>query len=182
MNYLYDYFPIIVFFIVYKLAGIYYATAAAMVASACQVLLHWLRHKRIDKTHIIMLVLIVVLGSLTLIFHNPLFIKWKPSVIYWLFSFILIGSLKYGSKQPAIQRMLGGKIQLPAKIWLHINWAWSIFFLLLGFVNLWVAYYYSTNTWVYFKLFGTMGATFLFAIAQAFYMYKHIEEMPNHHE
>lgn len=176
MNFLYDYFPILCFFIAYKFAGIYWATAIAMIASTLQVGIYWIRHRRFEKIHLVMLILILLLGTSTLLFHRTIFIKWKPTIIYWLFTFILVSSHFFGNKKPTLEKMLSKKITLPRKIWKHINLGWAIFFLIMGAVNLYVAYYFSTNTWVYFKLFGTLGMTLVFAILQGIYIYPHMSE------
>jgi intracellular septation protein len=175
MKLLYDYFPIICFFIAYKLYGIYIATAVTMVAAALQVTVLWLVKKRFEKLHVITLALILVLGGTTLLFHKAIYIQLKPSVIYWLFSLFLIGSQYIGQK-PLIRRMLDMHIQLPERIWKQLNLAWSLFFLFMGFLNLYVVYHYSTNAWVNFKLFGTLGLLILFAIAQALYLSRYIDE------
>jgi intracellular septation protein len=175
MKFFYDYFPILCFFIAFKFFGIYIATAVTIVASVLQLGLYWLIHRRFEKIHIITLLSVVVLGGSTLIFHKEIFIKWKPSIIYWVFSIVLLGSQWIGSK-PILQRMLGEKIVMPAKIWLRLNFAWAIFFLLLGLLNLYVVYHFDTNTWVNFKLFGTLGITLVFIILQAIYMTRYIED------
>lgn len=174
MKLLYDYFPIICFFVAYKLWGIYVATAVTMAASFLQVGLYWLMHRRFEKVHLMTMVLIFLLGGSTLIFHNIIFIKWKPSIIYWLFSVLLIGSHYFG-KSTLIHRMLGDKIKLPQKVWARVNASWGIFFFLMGFANLYVVYNYSTSTWVNFKLFGTLGLTIVFILLQVVYMSRHME-------
>jgi len=174
MKLLYDYFPIICFFIAYKLYGIYVATAVTIIASAIQVSVYWLIYRRFEKVHLITFVLILVLGGSTLLFHKMIFIKWKPSIIYWLFSIALIVSQYFG-KLTLIHRMLGDKIKLPQKIWSRINFFWALFFLFLGVLNLYVVYHYTTNAWVNFKLFGTLGLTLVFIILQVLYMYRHME-------
>ncbi len=175
MKFLFDYFPIIIFFVAYKVWNIYVATALTMAAAVIQVGAFWLKHKRFEKFHIITLAFILVLGSATLIFHNDIFIKWKPSIVYWAFSIVLIGSHFIGSKT-LIRRMLDEKINLPIKVWDKINIAWGIFFIFLGALNVYVIYHYSTNIWVYFKLFGTLGLTILFILVQAIYISKHIKK------
>lgn len=174
MNFLYDYFPIVCFFIAYKLKGIYWATGVAMGASALQVAIYWWRHRKFDRTHLITLILIFVLGGMTLLFHNPIFIQWKPSVIYWLFSIVLFGSHFVGNKMPILQRLLGKKAGLPASAWKVINSSWAWFFLIMGFINIYVVYHYTMDQWVNFKLFGTLGATLVFALVQALYIYRKI--------
>lgn len=175
MKFLFDYFPIICFFIAYKLFGIYIATAVTMAASLLQMGIYWLLYRQFEKLHLITLILIFILGGFTLIFHKAIFIKWKPSIIYWVFSLALIGS-QYIGKKTLIARMLGSKIDLPAKIWTQLNWAWAIFFLLMGFANMYVVYHFSTNAWVNFKLFGTLGLTLVFIVLQAIYMAKHMTQ------
>lgn len=177
MKVFYDYIAIIVFFIVFKWQGIYAATAAAMGIAALQTIGHRLIFKRFDRTHLITFGSIMLLGGATLIFHNDLFIKWKPSIVYWVFTVVLLGSHYFGDK-PIMQRLLGEKIHLPKKIWRRFNSTWAYFFLILGFMNIYVVYHFSTSAWVNFKLFGTLGLTFLFAIVQGIYLQRHIIEMP----
>ncbi len=174
MKLLFDYFPILCFFIAYKLYGIYVATAITIGVSFLQVAIYWLIHRRFEKMHLITLLFIVVLGGSTLLFHKAIFIQWKPSIIYWIFTIALFAS--QFSQSPLLQRMLQDKVHLPAKIWHQLNTAWAIFFLFLGFLNLYVVYHYSTNSWVNFKLFGTLGLTLAFVILQALYMSRFIEE------
>lgn len=173
MKLLFDYFPIICFFVVYKLYGVFIATAATMIACVLQNIIYWLIHKRFEKLHVITLISVLVLGSFTLIFHKAIFIQWKPSIIYWAFSIALLYS-HFFSKKNLMARMLDTKIVMPEKIWTHLNMAWAIFFLLLGFLNIYVVYHYSMNAWVNFKLFGTLGLTIAFTIGQAIYMSKHM--------
>lgn len=174
MKFLYDYFPIIAFFIAYKLYGIYVATAITMIASAIQVAFHWIRTRTFEKLHVITMISVLILGGSTLIFHKEIFIKWKPSIIYWVFTLVLLGS-QFLSSKPLLHRMLGDKISLPSKIWSRLNLSWAVFFLLMGALNLYVVYHFSTNSWVNFKLFGTLAMTLLFIVAQAFYMAHYME-------
>jgi intracellular septation protein len=174
MKLLFDFLPILVFFIAYKFFGIYIATAAAIIISVLQVGIHWIRHRNVSSLQLISLVLIIVLGGSTLLFHNEVFIKWKPTALYWALSIFFFGSQIFGSR-PCMQRLMESSITLPRHIWLTLNSAWAIFFGLMGILNLYVAYHFSTNTWVNFKLFGMLGLTLLFAIAQAIYLSKHLE-------
>jgi len=173
MKLLFDFFPILVFFACYKLYGIYHATALAMVASVLQVAFYRMKHQRYEKMHLISLALIVVLGSATLFFQNPWFIKWKPTGIYWLSSVVFLGSSFIG-KKTLIQKMMEGNIELPMKVWGRLNYAWCLFFVIMGAVNLYVAYTFDTDFWVTFKLFGGVGCTLLFVFIQAIYLTKHI--------
>lgn len=175
MQMLFEFLPIIIFFIVYKLSGIYAATLAAIVISIIQVSVFWMKHKRIDKIQLGMLVLIVALGTATLILHKPIFIKWKPTVINWLFAALFLIT-QYVGKRPLIEMMFQNKVQLPNPIWRKLNWLWIGFFTFVGFANIYVAYHFNTNTWVNFKLFGVLGLTVIFIIAQAFYLAKHLKE------
>ncbi len=174
MKLLYDFFPIIIFFVVFKLYGIYAATASAIIVSLIQVCFYWLKYRRFEKMQVTTLVLIVILGGATLIFHNPMFIKWKVSVINWLFAAAFLGSQWIGRKN-LVQRMLEEKISLPTKVWFRLNMFWVIYFFILGVVNLYVVYHFSTNIWVNFKLFGILGLTLVFVILQAFYLAKHLK-------
>lgn len=175
MKLLFDFFPILLFFICYKFFGIYPATAVAMIASVLQVVIHRIKHQRYEKMHLISLGLILILGGATLFFHNPWFIKWKPTGIYWLSSLVFLGSSFIG-KKPLIQKMMESNVTLPTPIWQRLNIAWSIYFLLMGGLNLYVAYYYDTDIWVNFKLFGGAGCMLLFVFIQALYLSKHSSE------
>jgi intracellular septation protein len=178
MKLLFDFFPIVLFFISYKLFGIYTATAIAMVGSLSQVLFYRLKHQRYEKLHLAGLALIFILGSATLFFHNPWFIKWKPTGIYWLSSLIFIGSTFVG-KTTIIQKMMDGNVSLPDKIWKRLNYAWAVYFMIMGGLNLYVAYYYTTDFWVNFKLFGGVGCMLLFVFIQALYLTKHAIASPS---
>lgn len=175
MRFLFDYFPILCFFIVYKIWGIYAATGAAIAACALQNIVYWLRHHRFEKMHLIVLASVAVFGGLTLIFHRAIFIQWKVSIVYWIFALVLLGTRWIAKKNP-LEKMLGDKIQLPAFVWDRLNTAWVIFFIFLGMLNMYVIYHYSMNAWVDFKLFGTLGLTLVFVIAQAIYMSRHMEK------
>lgn len=178
MKFLVDFFPILLFFVAYKMYGIYAATVAAIVASFVQVGLFWLKHRRFETTHLLTLALIVVFGGATLLLQNELFIKWKPSVLNWLLGAVFLGSQFIG-KQNVTQRMLSKNIALPSSGWIRLNLSWATFFIVLGFVNLYVVYNYDTDTWVNFKLFGILGLTFLFVIAQAVYLSRYGKSVNN---
>ena len=175
MQFLYDFFPIIIFFTVYKLAGIYAATGSAIIVSFAQVVLHWFKHKKFSNMQVITFLIVLFLGGATLILHKPIFIKLKPSIIYWLFAAVFLGSHLIG-KKPLIRYMMDKKIALPDKIWSYLNFSWVIFFTTLGFANIYVVYHYTTSTWVNFKLFGILGITILFVVIQAFYLAKFVKE------
>ena len=138
MKLLFDLFPVFLFFVSYKFFGIYIATIVAMIASLLQVVIFRLKYQRYDKMHLISLFLIFILGGATLFFHDPWFIKWKPTGIYWLTAAFFLGSQLFNNK-PIIQKMMEPNIHLPQRIWSRLNLAWTMFFLLMGIVNLYIA-------------------------------------------
>lgn len=174
MKFLFDYFPIICFFIAFKFSNIYTATGVTIIASLIQLTVYWIIHRRFEMLHGLTFVFIVLLGGSTLFFHKDIFIKWKPSVIYWIFAITLLASQFFSSKT-LLERMLSEKITLTKKIWQRLNITWAVFFVCLGFLNVYVIYHYDTNFWVNFKLFGTLGLTIIFIIGQALYMARHMQ-------
>lgn len=169
MKLLFDFFPILIFFITYKLFGIYAATGIAILASIIQVLYFWLKFKRIEKIQTIELVLIIFFGGATLIFHDPWFIKWKPTAIYWMTALFFLLSSIFGEKT-IIEKMLGSNVILSQKKWHQLNLIWIVFFIFMGIANLYVAYHFTTDAWVNFKLFGGTGITLLFVVVQAIFL------------
>lgn len=201
MKFLFDLLPVILFFAAYKLAGanpetshafasqwlgdgltigqapILIATAVTILATFAQIALVWLRHRRVDKMLWVSLAIIVVFGGATLFFHNPTFIKWKPTALYWLFGGVLSGAALL-FRQNLIRRMLEAQIKLPDAVWERLNLAWAGFFAIMGALNLYVAYSFSEEFWVNFKLFGGTGLMLAFVLAQGFYLSRHLEEEP----
>jgi intracellular septation protein len=175
MKFFADLFPIILFFIVYKFAGIYAATAAAIVASVLQVAYSYFKAKKVDSMQWITLAIIVVLGGATLFFHNELFIKWKPTAIEWAFAIVFLLSQWFGEKT-LTQRLMESNLQLPPELWTRLNFSWVLFFGLMGALNIYVIYHFNTNIWVNFKLFGMLGFTVVFVLWQAFYISKYVKE------
>ena len=175
MKFLLDFLPILLFFIVYKFAGIYVATLTAMIGSLLQV--SWSRYKtgKFEKMPVITLFTLLIFGGATLFFRNELFIKWKLTAFYWILALAFLIS-QFFSKKTNIERLLEKSITLPAKVWQCLNLSWILFFVVMGSLNLYVAYSFNTDTWVNFKLFGGVGLTLLFVLVQAFYLTKHIEE------
>ena len=163
MKLFFDFFPIFLFFIAFKLAGIYIATVVTMLASLVQVGVYWLKYRKFEILHLITLVIVLLLGSTTLLLHNELFIKWKPTAIYWIFALTFFISQLIG-KKPLIQRLLDNQLTLPQFAWQRLNLSWVMFFLCMGILNIYVVYHFSTNTWVNFKLFGTFGISIAFLI------------------
>jgi intracellular septation protein len=213
MKLLADFFPVLLFFVAYKLYGIYEATAVAIVASFLQVGVHWFRRRRVEKMHLVTLGLLVVLGGLTILLQDRTFIMWKPSIVNWLFAIVFLGSQYIGEKT-LVERAMGRALVVPKPVWLRLNQLWVLFFLLTGAANLYVAnnffvaesklraatgalevdltrcgiLFHGENlalcrqalrleeTWVDFKLFGILGLTLAFVIAQAFYLARHVRD------
>ena len=171
MKLLFDFLPIFLFFITYKVYGIYAATGVAIAVSLIQVTIHRIKYKRFESMHLITFFSILILGGATLWMHNEIFIKWKPTILYWLLGLLFMGSSLF-NKKPIIQRLMEANIQLPVAIWQRLNTSWALFFLALGGANLYVVYHFTTNTWVNFKLFGTLGLTLLFVVFQSLYIAK----------
>jgi intracellular septation protein len=175
MKLLFDLFPILLFFISFKLAGIYVATAAAIGATMMQIAWTKYRHGKVDRMLWVSLVIVGVFGGATLLLHDESFIKWKPTVLYWVFSLILLFSDLLLHKN-LMRNMLQEKIALPLHIWKRFNLSWSLFFAILGFINLYVAFHFSTDVWVDFKLFGFTALMLVFILAQGVWLTRYIDE------
>jgi intracellular septation protein len=175
MKFLFDLFPVFLFFVAFKVAGIYAATAVAIVATILQVAWMKLRKQRVPPMLWASLGIIVVFGGATLILQDETFIKWKPTVLYWLFGAVLAGGATI-FRRNLIRLVLSEQMQLPDRIWARLNWSWIGFFLFMGAANLYVAYNYPTDLWVNFKLFGGMGLMLAFVVAQSFFLAKYVEE------
>ncbi|MBN9430304.1 MAG: septation protein A [Burkholderiales bacterium] len=174
MKLLFDLFPVILFFVAYKVADLYVATGVAIAASIAQILWLKLRARPIEVMQWASLAIIVVFGGMTLLFHDETFIKWKPTVLYGLFAGTLVVGQVLGRN--LIKALMTKQMSLPEPIWLKLNWAWIVFFAAMAALNLLVAYRFSTDTWVNFKLFGTLGLTLAFVIAQALYVGRYVQE------
>jgi len=179
MKLLIDFFPIILFFVAFKLAGIYVATGVAIVATIAQIA--WLRHSngKVEPMQWVSLGVIVLFGGATIVAQNETFIKWKPTVLYWL----MAGTLAAGQlffRKNLLKSLMGSQLELPEAAWRVTNWSWIAFFGAMGVINLWVAYNFDTDTWVNFKLFGGLGLMALFVIGQALYLgrYMKADEAP----
>jgi intracellular septation protein len=175
VKFLFDLFPVILFFIAFKMADIYVATATAIAASFVQVGWLKLRGKRVDAMLWASLVIIVVFGGATLVLQDETFIKWKPTVLYWLLSAVL-GGAALMFRRNLIRAMLSEQVRLPDPVWNRLNWSWVGFFVFMGGLNLYVAFNYSTDLWVNFKLFGGMGLMLVFVVVQALFLARHVED------
>lgn len=174
MKLLFDLFPVILFFVAYKFQGIYVATAVAILTTFAQVGWSWLRHRRVEPMLWASLAVIVLFGGATLWLHDEQFIKWKPTVLYWLLSAVLILSW-WLFRRNFIMTLLASQVSLPGRIWTLLNLAWAAFFAVLGGLNLLVAALFSTDAWVNFKLFGTTALMLAFVVAQALFLSRHME-------
>ena len=194
MKLLIDFLPIVIFFIVYKFApecidsispllnaeqiqqltdmpAIILATAVLIPATMLQILYTKISTGKVETMHLVTLALVVIMGGATVILQDKTFIQWKPTVVNWLFAAACFGSQFIGEKT-ILQRMMGQNLSLPAAAWQKLNYAWVAFFTFSGIANLYVAYNFSEDIWVNFKLFGLLGLTFVFIIAQSFYLYR----------
>ncbi len=169
MQLLFDFLPILIFFIAYKLGGIYVATAAIMVAMVVQVSVQWLRHRKVSPMMLLSLLLVLIFGGVTLLVHDKAFIQWKLTVLDWLFALGFFLAPYFGG-QTLVQRLMGAQINLPDQHWRTLNWMWIIFFAFTGALNVYVIYHYDEATWVNFKMFGTTGLTLVFVVIQGFWL------------
>lgn len=197
----FDLFPIILFFAAYQVAernaalatdglrglgillapdqkpGIFIATLAAILGTFAQIAWIKLHGRRVDTMLWVSLALIVVFGSATLLFHDESFIKWKPTVLYALFAAILAGTPRFTGRN-LIRMMMEGQIKLPDAVWARLNGLWAGFFAFMALANSFVAARFSTETWVNFKMFGTLGLMLVFILAQGLYLARHMKESP----
>lgn len=202
-KFLFDLFPVIIFFIAYKLGdanpeatrqflqslslpqpagvgdkpGIYLATLIAIIASALQILWVKLRGQKVETMLWVSLGIIGVFGGATLWLHDESFIKWKPTVLYWVFAGAIFGAALFGRN--VIRGLMNAQLELPEAAWSRLNLSWGGFFAVMGFINLWVAFNYSTDDWVNFKLFGSMGLMLVFVIAQGMMLSKYMDKEEN---
>ncbi len=199
MKFLFDLMPVLLFFGAYKLAGldetaaghfasqmlgtdipakqapILIATAVTIIATFIQIGIVWLKHRKVDTMLWVSLVIVTLLGGATLAFHDPVFIKWKPTAVYWLFALVLaLAPVLFGKN--LIRAVLEAQMQLPEPVWKQLNLAWAGFFVVMGVLNLYVAFNFEESTWVNFKLFGGTGLMLVFVVAQGLYLSRHLEE------
>lgn len=173
MQLLFDFLPIVVFFVVFKLQDIYTATAAIMVVMSMQVAYQWLRHRKVSNMLFASTVLVLAFGAATLILRNPLFIQWKPTILYWLFAAVFLGSQFIGKKSMC-ERIMGEAIELEPAFWRQLNLLWAANFALLGAANIYVVYNFDEATWVNFKLYGTLGFTLVTVVGQVIWVSAHL--------
>jgi intracellular septation protein len=175
MKFLFEIFPVILFFAAFKLYGIYVATAVAIAATFVQIAWVWFKHRKVENMQWISLALIVVFGGATMLLRDETFIKWKPTVLYWLFAVVLLVS-EYAFRKNLIRSMMEKQVSAPDAVWKKLLFGWIGFFAVMGVLNLYVAYGYSTDIWVNFKLFGGIGLMIVFVIGQALLLAPHMKE------
>jgi intracellular septation protein len=174
MKLLLDFFPIALFFVTFKVAGIFYATAVAMVATLLQIGWMYKKTGHVETMQWISLGVIVLFGGATLLTQDETFIKWKPTILYALMGgALLIGQVFF--KRNFLKNLMGAQMQLPEPVWRNLLFSWVGFFTAMGVINLWVAYNFDTDTWVNYKLFGGMGLMLLFVVLQAIYLSRHAQ-------
>lgn len=164
-----DYIPIVVFVLAYFYKDIFFATAVLMGVMPVVLLLQWLMTREINRIYAVSTALVLVLGGVTIAFRNPTFLYWKPTVLNWLIAIVFLGSQWIGEK-PIVQRMLEKAASLNADQWIRLNQIWVSFFVIVGGINIYVAYSFSEAFWVKFKLFGMLGLTFIFVIIQSVWL------------
>lgn len=179
MQMLFEFLPVFLFFLAFKFYGIYAATLVGIYATAIQALLTRLVMKQWVRQQLITLLVFLVFGGMTLYFHNPIFVKWKPTIVFWIFAAAILITQAFTSK-PLMQRMMEGALQatspIPATIWRNVNMIWAGFFIVMGCVNLYIAYNFSDDTWVNFKLYGITGSLFVVSLIQAAYLTRYISD------
>ena len=184
MKFLFDLLPLILFFAAYKMYDIFVATGVAIAASFVQIGVVWLRQRKFETMHVITLIALVVFGGMTILLRDPLFIKWKTTIVNWIFAVIILYS-QFFTKRSVSEILFGDKanLQLPRKAWRMFNFNWGIFFLVVGAINIYVAFYYGLHLdeatreeiWVNFKVFGVIGLTIVFTIIQIILIARHLK-------
>ncbi|CAM5194213.1 septation protein A [Oligella ureolytica] len=174
---IFDFLPLILFFVALKMGDIYLATKVAIAATVIQILWLKVRQKKIESTHWLNLIVIVLFGGLTIYLQDESFIKWKPTILYWAFGLIISGSLLV-FKNNLIKRLMGTQITLPEPVWTKLAYSWSAFFVVMGILNLFVAFsgYFTTNQWATFKVFGLTVLLIVFVIGQSLMLAKYMQD------
>jgi len=174
VKFLFDFFPLILFFVAYRFAGIYAATAVAIAATVALIAWSLARRHKVSTMQWVSLGIIVVFGGATLLLHDERFIKWKPTVLYWTGGAAFLASLAF--RRNVFRAILGAELELPAAVWTRLAVAWGLFFLLMGAANLYVAFNYPTSSWVNFKVFGSFGLIIAFVIAQSLWIARYLPD------
>ena len=182
MKFLFDIFPVLLFFVAYKMYDIFVATAIAIVASGVQLAIFWFKHRRFETMHVVTLIALVLFGGMTLVLRDPVFIKWKTTIVNWIFAAIILYS-QFFTKRTVVEALLGSKMHLPPPAWRSLNLNWGLFFAFVGALNIYVAFYYGLDLdearreeiWVNFKVFGVIGLTIVFLFIQMFRIARYLK-------
>jgi intracellular septation protein len=198
MKFFFDFFPVLFFFLSYKFFGsvptelialanqipwveidqsnpkdaMFFATVVIIFATLLQNIVHYFVYRHFEKMHLISLGLLIILGSATVIMKDAQLLVWKVTIINWLFALVFLGSQFFGEKT-VVERLMGQAFIAKSTLWIGLNLAWVVFFILIGLVNLYVFFQFGEDSWVNFKFYGLMGATFAFVIAQSVYLFKY---------
>ena len=175
MHAIFEYIPLIIFFVIFKFADIYWATGSLIITSALQILYYLIKKEPVPTRQWIFFGLIAVFGSLTIFFHDDAFIKWKVTLINGVFAIALLVS-DFVFKKNLIKQFLGESLTLPEPIWRRLNLAWVSFFVLCGGLNLYIAFNFEQEIWVNFKVFGLTIMTFVFALGSVLSLYKYLPQ------
>ena len=189
MKFLIDFFPVLAFFIAFKIPGdteqgIYLATATIIVATIIQIAITRIIYHRFEKAHLITFAVVLVFGGATLLLHDERFIKWKPTIVVWIFAVVALASEFIGDKN-LFRRFIGmvdQKINAPDFVWSRLNMSWAIFFIVIGLLNLYVAFNFDRAIWVDFKVIGLTIINVLFMAGQIIYLFRYIKDNPEQTE
>lgn len=173
MKQILDFLPILLFFAAYKTYDIYVGTGVLMAATVVQMAIIYAMDKKLQTMHKVTLALVLGFGALTLGFHDERFIKIKPTVLY-TFMGLALGVALWVFKKNFLKSMLGGQLHLPDGVWRNLTAAWVLYSFFMAALNAYVAYFYSTEQWVNFKLWG-YAFPLVFIVAQGLYIAKYVE-------
>lgn len=184
MKLLFDFFPVVFFYITFnyykeplgEVQAMIYATAVLMAATVIQVAINWFKNRKVEKMHIVVLVLALIFGGATIYFQDKAYLIWKVTIVNWLFAVVFFGSHFIGHSH-IVKRMMSKSVDLPEVVWDRLSYMWILFFAALGVINLVVAKTFDFDTWVDFKLFGLLGLTVAFVIIQTIYLSRHVKEV-----
>ncbi len=176
MAFLFDFFPVLLFFGAYKLTDFFVATGVFIAATLLQIAIQWFRSREVKTMHLVSAGLVLVFGGITLILQDEEFLKWKVSIVNWLFALGFLASAWIGERRTIVQRLMGGELQMADVVWRRLNFMWVAFFIVMGCINLYVMFNFDTAGWVNFKTWGVIGLTLVFVLLQGIYMSRHLPE------
>jgi intracellular septation protein len=174
MRLLIDFFPLAVFFVAFKLWDIYVATGVAIAATVLQIVWIRLHHGKVDPMQWVSLAIIVLFGGATILLHDDMFIRIKPTILYWVLGGVLAGGQLFMRRNP-MKALMGAQMELPETVWRALGWSWAAFFAAMGALNLWVAFHFDEKTWVNFKVFGILGLMVVFVVVQAVFLGRYVK-------